>query len=329
MNERKKQYSSEMARKKLIEISKFKEAISFKPKEHVVSMAPLNVLDSEANFIFRSRSYLSSPTGEEIPVIICYPENYSKEKTYSAIICLTGSGGTKEDLVDCIPLLPFLAKNGFVAITLDRPYQGERHSANQSFEDFIDDALFNGNYDDYFGRCQFDIEIVYQYLENKGNIKKVGVLGASQGGFEGYVFASIEKQIACAVIISGIIDWEVMYDGGLEAWKCLVFPESKIYKKVKEYEKETGDILEACYSVLDTWINDYRVWIPQLNAIPIYFSAGENDPFCLVSSVKKAYELAKQRSDDKTVSLNIENRGHNITYDTLNNALVFLNKYLK
>ena len=108
MDEKRKQYSSEMARERLIEISRFKEANNFKPKEHIVSMAPLNVLDSEANFIFRSRSYLSSPTGEEIPIIICYPENYSEEKTYPAIMCLTGSGGAKEDLVDCIPLLPFL-----------------------------------------------------------------------------------------------------------------------------------------------------------------------------------------------------------------------------
>ena len=87
----------------------------------------------------------------------------------------------------------------------------------------------------FFGRCQFDLEIVYQYLKNKGNIKKVGVLGASHGGFEGYIFASIEKQFAGAVIISGIIDWEVMYNSESEAWKCLVFPESKIYKKLKEY----------------------------------------------------------------------------------------------
>jgi hypothetical protein len=329
MNEKKTQYSSETAREKIIEIGKIEQAFNFKPYEQVVSMAPLNVLDSEVNFILRSRSYLSTPTGEEIPVIICYPENYSDEKKYPAVICLTGSGGAKEDLVDCIPLLPFLARAGFVAATLDRPYQGERHLKNQSFDDFIEDAILNGSYIDFFSRSQFDIEILYQYLKNRGNIEKVGVLGGSHGGFESYVFASVENEIAAAVIISGIIDWEVMYNYESEAWKCLVFPDSKIYKKVKDYEKETGDILEACYSCLDTWLTDYRVWIPQLNSTPIHFSAGDSDPLCLVSSVKKAYELAKQRDEDQTVSFSVERRSHNITYETLNNALYFLNKYMK
>jgi len=325
----KKQYEGVAARERLIEISHLEKAINFKPKEFVASIAPLNILDSQGKYILRSREYLSTPVGYEIPIIVCYPENYSSDNTYPAIICLTGSGGSKQDLVDCIPMLPFLAKQGFIAVTLDRPYQGERHLLNQSFEDIIDAALYNGNYADYFGRCQFDMEIVYQYLNNKGNIRKVGVLGCSNGGFDSYVFASLEKQIKVAVIISGIIDWEVMYNNETEAWKCLVFPESKIYRKVKECEIETGDILEACKSVLDTWINDYEVWIPQLNHIPIHFSAGKNDPYCLINSMEKAYEMAKRRKDDKNVSLSIEDRGHNITYETLNNVLSFLNKYLK
>ena len=41
MNEKKRQYSSEITRERLIEISKFNEANSFKPKEHVVRMAPV------------------------------------------------------------------------------------------------------------------------------------------------------------------------------------------------------------------------------------------------------------------------------------------------
>ena len=63
--------------------------------------------------------------GDWIPALVAY-SRLGLARPLPVVLCMPGSPNVKEDLLQPVDLLPRWADRGFFAVSIDRPYHGER-----------------------------------------------------------------------------------------------------------------------------------------------------------------------------------------------------------
>lgn len=336
------QYQGKEARKQLLVLSNFDKAKSFSLKANTVSVNTLNFLEPVSKPVVRERLYLQTPYDDEIPVILCYPQNAGVDgQQYPAIICLSGGlENVKEDVLDVIPILPHFARHGYVTATLDRIYQGERYLREGSLIELLDQKMLDGSYArDIFGRYMFDLELLFRYIQTRPEVieSEIGIQGGSQGGFESYVFGALESDVAAVACVSGVVEWQCFFNSKTEDWKkAFVFPGTEIYDKLMEALKQGDDLLETYQKIMDTWLFEGSNWIPLIAPRPVLIVAGEKDEH--IPSSREATEKVYHDSKSAYAELNAEEKlklvidpesGHNYTSNTLQIVQKFFDICLK
>lgn len=133
---------------------------------------------------------------EKIPLLIIYRE---QEELMPTILCLHGFTGSKEGLLT--PCLKF-ADAGFCSVAIDARMHGERFDP-----DFW--VKFTENFPKTFlmtvVETAKDIGRVVDFLGSKSfiDLKRVGLMGISMGGFITSVAVTMEKRIKAAASIVG------------------------------------------------------------------------------------------------------------------------------
>lgn len=158
------------------------------------------------------RLTFASDATERVPGILVEPESAQETPRRAAVICLHGTGGSKEG---CIPLLRELAARGFLAVAIDGPFHGER-AAHESYDQAILRAYRTGRGHPFLYDTVWDVMRLIDYLRTRADVdsSRIGLIGLSKGGMEAYLAAAVDPRIQATVSALGVQSFRWALDHG-------------------------------------------------------------------------------------------------------------------
>ena len=166
----------------------------------------------------------AAESGVRVPGILVKPKLPAgeTERRLPVVIALHGTGGNKDSQ---IPLLKELATKGFLAVAIDGRYHGERSRGGSGSSDYNDAILRTyrtGKEHPFLYDTVWDVMRLIDYLETRtdADAARIGLIGFSKGGMEGYLAAAVDPRIRVSVPCIGVqsFRWALDHD----AWKSRV-----------------------------------------------------------------------------------------------------------
>jgi dienelactone hydrolase len=171
--------------------------VDFKPSFQTIKTDSVII---EKGFIY------SEPT-EKVPILIYKPVNVTS-KSFPVVICLHGTGGSKDD-GDIKRLLYQLSKVGIMGVAIDARFHGERIKGgahkSQEYVEAITKAWQNKDASKqkrpFYLDTAYDLWRLTDYLITRPDVLpgRIGMMGISMGGIETWMAASVDKRIKVAV----------------------------------------------------------------------------------------------------------------------------------
>ncbi len=158
------------------------------------------------------KGFIYSEEKERVPVLIYKPVTPGVQ-SFPAVICLHGTGGTK-DSESITDLLYSMTKIGVMAIAIDARFHGERIQGgarnSQQYVKAITKAWGDTSHTQqlhplYFDTV-YDIWRLTDYLITRQDVlaNRLGMMGISMGGIETWMAASIDKRIKVIVPVIAV-----------------------------------------------------------------------------------------------------------------------------
>ncbi len=287
-----------------------------------IKQAPAS--DGLTHFAF---SYAADATNR-VPGILIKPANVSASGRRPAVICLHGTGGKKEDE---IAFMSDLARAGFVAVAIDGRYHGARAKSAKRSEDYQNAILaaFRGSGEHpFFYDTVWDTMRLIDYLETRDDLdpKRIGLIGQSKGGIEGYLAAAVDPRIAVAVPCIAVESFRWAAENN--SWQSRIGTVQAAFDaaaKDSGVEKPGGDFVHTFYSKVAPGIDrefDGPAMVPLIAPRPLLSINGELDPrtpkggldLC-AAAARAAYHAAG--ADEKFVLHIQPNTAHKVNPESL------------
>ncbi len=151
----------------------------------------------------RTRSLLlyDSVHDQRVSAIVAVPKGFSPP--YPAVLLVHGSGGNK-DTSYISWASEMLLKQGFLTLSLDTQYHGDRARPGRSGEIHMPDSF---TMRDGWVQSVVDLRRAVDYLGTRPDVDKakIGYMGFSQGGMLGSVFGGVESRVGafCLLVPGG------------------------------------------------------------------------------------------------------------------------------
>ncbi|RLE81074.1 MAG: hypothetical protein DRJ52_04955 [Thermoprotei archaeon] len=130
--------------------------------------------------------YYSSVSKEMVSAILVKPLGVNKPP---CVFFVHGLNGKKEKFLD---FMMFLASKGYASFAIDLPMHGERRKQAIALErDFIKIVT----------RAVFDIRRGLDYLESRGDLGNIALLGRSLGGIIGSIAIGVDSRFKAAILV--------------------------------------------------------------------------------------------------------------------------------
>jgi len=291
------------------------------------------------------KGFIYSEAAEKVPVLI-YKPVHTGLKSFPVVICLHGTGGSKED-ESIRSLLYQLTKIGIMGVAIDARYHGERIAggANKS-EQYVEAVISAWKNSDnkqqqhpFFYDTVYDLWRLTDYLITRPDVQanRIGMMGISMGGIETWMAASVDKRIKVAVpvIAAQSFKWSLEND----SWKGRA---RTIWKAHEQAAKDLGDTTVTKENVRLLWnkllpgITDkcdcpsmIRLFAPR----PLLLLNNEKDMNCPLAGAQIAFEAATNayRSKNALNKLKINvtpNEPHRFLPQHLDMTLAWFKKWL-
>jgi len=150
------------------------------------------------------KGFFYSEATEKVPVLIYKPVSGVLKKM-PVVICLHGTGGSKDGMKD---ILYRFSKSGFIAVSIDGRYHGERGKAVAGENKYVEAIIKAWQNKDaahqvhpFFFDTVYDLWKLVDYLLTRPDVdpNRIGMMGVSKGGIETWMAASVDERIKVAV----------------------------------------------------------------------------------------------------------------------------------
>lgn len=288
------------------------------------------------------KGFFYSEATEKVPILIYKPPG-SDRKKLPVVICLHGTGGSK-DGDEIRKLLYRFSKLGFMAISIDGRYHGERVIAKQkTYVEAITEAWqskdpISQKYPFYFDTV-YDLWRLIDYISTRPDVdsNRIGMMGISKGGIETWMAASVDTRIKVAVpvIATQSFKWSLEND----KWQGRA---RTIWGAHVQAAKELGDTgvnrknVKAFWDKLLPGITDefdcpsmIRLFAPR----PLLLLNTENDPNNPLPGAKLAFDAATNIYSNQNVldklKIDVEpNEPHRFTNKHMEMAIQWFKTWL-
>lgn len=294
--------------------------------------------------IIIEKGYFYSEATEKVPVLIYRPVA-KRSKKLPVVICLHGTGGSKDD-AGIKELLHRFSKLGFMAVAIDGRYHGERVNAIAGHNQYVE-AIIKAweNKDSTKQQHPFLFDTVYDlwrlvdYLSARPDVdaKRIGMTGISKGGIETWMAASVDTRIKVAVPVISVqsFRWSLEH----ERWQGRAHT---IWDAHVQAAKDLGDTSVNRQNVKAVWdkllpqITDefdcpsmIRLFAPR----PLLILNTEKDQNCPLGGAQVAFEAATNayRSKNALNKLGIDvepDLPHQFSPKHLEMAIAWFKKWL-
>ena len=228
--------------------------------------------------------------GESIPGLVSYSE-LRRARPLPVVLLMPGSPNRKEDLLQPRDLLSRWAQAGFFAITIDRPYHGER--PGDPTEAILDKGLPR-----VLGEYVFDLQRALDYASTRqeADAGSIGMMGLSMGGLEALLLASVDERVDCVVSVAGQLSWREVF--GSDLWQRL-FSGLPLTERLIRDQAPAERVSRA-----------FQEWMPELTVLdapriaaslaprPLLLMTGELDTYITPEAARRTYRAASPAYGD-------------------------------
>jgi predicted esterase len=285
------------------------------PDVHQMTASAPNLLQEHFSF--------SVEPGQRATGILVKPQGASGRRP--VVIQLHGTGGRKEQM---LPRLTTLASRGFVAVSIDGRYHGERVGDTATVLDSpYTSAILNsyktGSEHPFFYDSVLDVMRLIDYLETRPDIdaSRIGLGGTSKGGIETYLAAAVDPRITVSVPERGVqsFKWALDHSGwDSRAW---TFRDALEAAARESKTTVTAAFVRQFYDRVAPGIYgefDAPAMLPLVAPRPMLVINGDSDPRTPMAGVRESAAAAERAykaagASDKFVLQVMPDVGHENT----------------
>jgi dienelactone hydrolase len=256
------------------------------------------------------------------------------------VIALHGTGGNKESE---LPLMRDLAAKGFIAVSIDAPYHGERTKAGKGSAEYQDAILcaFREQHEHpFFYDTVWDVMRLIDYLESRDDVDatRIGLFGVSKGGIETYLAAAVDPRIACAVPCIGVESFRWALEN--DAWHSRIGTIQSAFEtaaKESHVDHPGADFVRQFYDRVAPGIAgefDGPAMLPLIAPRPLLVINGDSDPRTPLAGLKECTDAAAKayrdaHADDHFAVRIEDHTGHKVTIESQQAAVEWFVRWLK
>lgn len=255
------------------------------------------------------------------------------------VIVLHGTGANKESQ---LPLLHDLAKRGFLAVAIDGRHHGTRTKAGNGsaeYHEAILNAWFGSRKLPFLYDTAWDVMRLVDYLgtHNDVDAARIGLIGFSKGGMEGYLAAAADPRIAVVVPCIGVQSFRWALDN--ESWRSRV---ETFKPAIEAAAKDEGEMVSAAFvrRFYDRVVPgiygefDGPAMLPLIAPRPLLVINGDADPRTPLPGVNECLAAARTayRAADAEPKLQVilqPQTGHKVTVEARQAAIDWFEKWLR
>jgi dienelactone hydrolase len=256
------------------------------------------------------------------------------------VIALHGTGGSKTNLFG---LCRKLATNGFIGVTIDARYHGERRGPGKSTEAYqaaIAKAWRDTQEHPLYYDTVWDVMRLVDYLQTRKDVdaKRIGLIGISKGGIESYLVAAADPRIAVAVPCLGVQSflWALEHNtwparvGTIPiAFEAAAMSAGVTNPDVAFVKRFYDRVVPGIYAKFDG-----PAMLPLIAPRPLLVINGDSDNLTPLPGLKECTDAAQQayvvaRAEDRFAVRIQENTGHQVTADSEQAAIEWFVRWLR
>lgn len=255
------------------------------------------------------------------------------------VIVLHGTGANKESQ---LPLLHDLAKRGFLAVAIDGRHHGARTKAGNGsaeYREAILNAWFGSRKLPFLYDTAWDVMRLVDYLGTRNDVDaaRIGLIGFSKGGMEGYLAAAADPRIAVVVPCIGVQSFRWALDN--ESWRSRV---ETFKPAIEAAAKDEGEMVSAAFvrRFYDRVVPgiygefDGPAMLPLIAPRPLLVINGDADPRTPLPGVNECLAVARSayRAADAEPKLQVilqPQTGHKVTVEARQAAIDWFEKWLR
>ena len=278
------------------------------------ALNPFVKIDSSSDLI-TEKGYIYSESTEKVPFLI-YKQKVKSTEKRPVVICLHGTGGTKEGMKN---ILAKFSSLGFIAIAIDARFHGERRENVVGKTQYIQAIvkawqskdLENPTFPLYYDTV-YDLSQLTEYLKTRNDVdpQRIGMMGISMGGIEAWLAASINPDIKVTVPIISVqsFKWSLEHDRWKGRVGSIQEAHDQVVKDLHQQEVNKSNIA-LFWNKLIPGISDRfdcPSMLPLIAPRPLLVLNTENDPNCplpgaeiAIRAAQKEYKRLKQEDKFK------------------------------
>ena len=269
------------------------------------SVAPAPSIQSfTTDSVVIEKGYFYSEANEKVPVLIYKPVS-SENKKLPVVICLHGTGGSKDQAV-IKNLLYRFSKLNFMAVAIDGRYFGERSGISTPGQNPYNKAIVEAwrNKDNaqqeypFFYDTAYDLWKLVDYLVTRPDVEpaRIGMMGISKGGIETWMAASVDTRIKVAVpvIAAQSFKWSLENDRWQGRAKTIQGAHDEVARDLGEPNVNAGNVKKLWEKVIPGITDEFdcpsmiRLFAPR----PLLLLSTENDQNCPLPGALLTFEAA-------------------------------------
>jgi dienelactone hydrolase len=289
--------------------------VALAPEVHQMTASAPNLVQEHFSF--------SVEAGQRATGVLVKPQRSTGR--LPVVIQLHGTGGRKEQM---LPRLTTLASRGFVAVSIDGRYHGERVGnaravLDSPYTSAILHSYTTGSEHPFFYDSVLDVMRLIDFLETRPDIdaSRIGLGGTSKGGIETYLAAAVDPRVAVSVSERGVQSFKWALDHGGWDSRAWTFRDALEAAAREAKTPVNASFVRQFYDRVAPGIYgefDAPAMLPLIAPRPMLVINGDSDPRTPMAGVRESATAAERAykaagASDKFSLLVMPNLGHENT----------------
>jgi len=281
----------------------------------------------------------STEANQRVPALFLKSASAKPDARLPVVILLHGTGGNKSNNLG---LMKTFAAKGFLAISPDGRYHGERCAKGTGTADYypaIAQAYKDEKSHPWLYDTVYDVMRLIDYLQTRPDVdpKRIGLMGFSKGGMETYLASAADPRIAVSIPCIGVQSYKWELDNN--QWKGRIGTVQGAADMVAKSEGVKIDtaFVQRFYDHVVPGVYgpfDGPAMLPLIAPRPLLVINGDSDIHTPLPSVMLAADAAKAAYEKAGVPdhfvLKIEkNTAHKVDKESTEQAIAWFEKWLK
>ncbi|KAL2346914.1 hypothetical protein Fmac_000914 [Flemingia macrophylla] len=257
----------------------------------ILESAPKADIENLEELLEEENLYLNIEKGEQgrLPVLILKLKESDRQRKRPAVVFLHSSYSNKESVR---PLLKAYASRGYITISVDSRYHGERATDTTTYRDALISAWKTGETMPFIYDTVWDLIKLADYLTRRKDVdpSRIGITGISLGGMHAWFAAVADTRYAVVVPVIGVQGFRWAIDN--DKWQGRVDSIKPLFEVARDDLGKVAIDKEVVEKVWDRIAPglasqfDSPYSIPSVAPRPLLILNGAEDPRCPLGGLK-------------------------------------------